>query len=364
VSQLKTKLLCTSKTVLVFAGLALPIISISSPCLAPFIVQPASAKVASKGKNTVEPSQENFEEGCKRYKDKDMDGAIDSFLQSIYFSRNNYNPQAYYWLGVCYKLKKEDGKAIDAFKHSIDQSMGNAEDAYCDLGEVYMRNNRDQEAEDAFKNAMGQSKFGRRAHNDYGLIMLKHGDLVAAQTHFLDALGDAPWTYTEAWMNLATATMVAKNWGGAVQQFNAILAAQNRLKDVDLQTIYLRIGYCLLQVGNHQGAIDNWHMCLNYNPDNAEAHFELAKLLDREKHFSSAIKEYMEYVRCADEPARVQKVKDRITMLQQYMAAKQVEPQPQPQKQQDDQELQKQADEEAKKQMEDLTPKKIPESGF
>src|SRR5271170_2251881 len=71
----------------------------------------ALAKLGGKGKSTVEPSQENFEIGMQRYKSEDVDGAIDSFLQAIYFARNSYQPDAYYWLGVCYFDKKLDSKA-------------------------------------------------------------------------------------------------------------------------------------------------------------------------------------------------------------------------------------------------------------
>src|ERR1700683_5314297 len=77
-----------------------------------------SSKPRSSGKNTVEPSAENFELGLSRYKAHDLDGAIDAFLQAIYFNRSTYYPQAYYWLGVCYQDKKLDAKAIEALKKS------------------------------------------------------------------------------------------------------------------------------------------------------------------------------------------------------------------------------------------------------
>src|SRR6516162_333299 len=82
----------------------------------------AEARVRSKGKNTVTPSEENHQIATSKYKAGDLDGAIDAFLQALYFSRNYYNPDAYYWLGVCYMEKKQDAKAIEAFKHNCEQA--------------------------------------------------------------------------------------------------------------------------------------------------------------------------------------------------------------------------------------------------
>src|SRR6516165_9822677 len=102
--------------------------------------QSVIAKVQSKGKNTVSPSQTNFEAGMVKYKNKDIDGAIDAFLQSVYFARNYYDPQGYYMLGVCYMEKKEDAKAIDAFNKHCSQSVKVSPQAHVYLGEIYLRN--------------------------------------------------------------------------------------------------------------------------------------------------------------------------------------------------------------------------------
>ena len=59
----------------------------------------------------------------------DYDGAIDAFLQSVDFARNEYAPVANFWLGKSYMAKwknrshNEDGKAIEAFKKSVEQTI-------------------------------------------------------------------------------------------------------------------------------------------------------------------------------------------------------------------------------------------------
>lgn len=91
------------------------------------------------------------------------------------------------------------------------------------------------------------------------------------------------------------------------------------LKGMDHQRIYLDIGMCLLAKGDHQGAMDNWHEVLNYNPDNAAAHLQLALLLDTERHLSAAVKEYKEYIRLAPDNAETAKIKNKVLLLEQKL---------------------------------------------
>lgn len=283
--------------------------------------QPVLAKVRSSGKNTVAPSKDNFALGMSRYKQHDLDGAIDAFLQAIYFNRSSYYPQAYYWLGLCYQDKKLDAKAIDALKRSIEQTIGAAADAHIHLAQLYLRNDRLQEAEFEASKAWADSKSLSvpEVHNLLGLIADRRGNLRSAQDQFIEALGEKPWRYTEAWMNYAENLIKQKSWGDAVVQLRDMLNNPAPLKNLDCEKIYLDIGVCLLAKGDHQGALDNWHEALNYNPDNAMAHLQLALLLDSERHISSAIKEYKEYIRLSPESNEVAKIKNRLLVLEQIL---------------------------------------------
>ncbi len=250
------------------------------------------SKVRSAGKNTVEPAKQNFELGLAKYKEHDLDGAIDAFLQAIYFTRNSYNPEAYYWLGVSYQDKNLDAKAIEALKKGVEQSIKPMPEAHIHLAELYLRNNRLDEADyEASKALTDYHGPGPQAHNIMGLISDKRGDLRRAQDEYVEALGDPPWRYTEAWMNYAENLMKQKEWGSAITQLRNMLNHNKPLKGIDPQRIYLDIGICLLAKGDHQGAMDNWHEVLNYNPTNAAAHLQLALLLDSERHWSAAVKE-------------------------------------------------------------------------
>lgn len=280
----------------------------------------AFSKVRSSGKNTVDASGENFELGMRKYKEHDLDGAIDAFLQAVYFARNSYNPEGYYWLGVSYQDKNLDSKAIEALKKSIEQSIKAAPQAHLHLAQLYLRNNRLDEAEwEANKSITDFHGPAPESHNVIGLICDKRGDLKRGQDEYVAALGDPPWRYTEAWMNYAENLMKQKDWGYAVTQLRNMLNHNKPLKGIDHQRIYLDIGICLFAKGDHQGAMDNWHEVLNYNPDNAAAHLQLALLLDSERHLSAAIKEYKEYIRLSPENAETAKIKNHILLLEQKL---------------------------------------------
>jgi tetratricopeptide (TPR) repeat protein len=296
------------------------------------LLQSAEAKVESKGKNTVSPSVENFQTALAKYKAQDIDGAIDAFLQAIYFSRNYYNPDAYYWLGVCYMEKKQDAKAIEALNKHCQQAVGDAAEGHLHLAEIYLRNDRLDEAEQEAHSALTQYRgIGSRARNVLGLISEKRGLLEQGQFQFELALGDPPWRYTEAWMNLGENMMKQKNWAGALTEFNAMLNSRVLLKGLDYEKVLLDMGLCLLAKGDHQGAIDHWHECLNYNQGNAAAHLQLAMIFDLEQHFVSAIKEYREFVRYSQDQAAIGRVKNRIGILEQKIGPSELEPQaPQP----------------------------------
>ena len=242
----------------------------------------------NKASTTVEPSEKNFKIGLKAYNDKSYDEAIDAFLQSIYFARNNYQPKAYYYLGMCYVAQNNDIKAIDAFKKCSEQTLEPIPDAKIELGKIYTKQKRLNEAMTVANEALCESGAnGYRAQNLLGVIMECMGDLDSAKWHFEQALGTRPWTYTSAWENLIENAIKRKQYGEAVSNINALLTNEKPLKNVDFERVHLDLGLCYFAKGNLQGAIDAWHRVLDYNANNKDAHIQLAVLYDSEKHYSS-----------------------------------------------------------------------------
>lgn len=284
----------------------------------------AAAKKSERGAGHVLPSDREYDIGMAKFKAGDYDGAIDAFKQSIYYARNEYMPQAYYWLGVSYKIKHEDAKAIDALGKHLQQSVGFSPEANVHLGEILLRNNRLNEAEDQAKAALdGNREIG---YNLWGKVLMAKGEWENASGQFLNALGETPWTYYEAWMNYVTLMIKRKSWTSALKQLTGMLESPKELKGINYEDIYLKRGLCFIAIGDHQHALEDWHKVLSYNPRNCEAHLQLAMMFDMEKHISSAIKEYKEFARLSTEQERVEPVKQRIQFLEQAIAPKAAEP--------------------------------------
>lgn len=278
---------------------------------------------APKGKNTVEPAQANFLAGQEAIKMGDYDRAIDAFLQAIYFARNNYNPQAYFQLGQCYKQKKLDMKAIEAYKKCVEQTMGPCGAAHAELADVLIRNDRFDDADRELAYALSDTDGpNQRIYFLYGQLMEKQNYLDSAISNYLHALGDEPWTYMDAWMALTWLYMRQHNWTNAAMQYNRMLEREGdlRSKGLNLEEVLVNLGIADVSKGNHQGAMECWKKALAVNPDSARAHLNLAKLFEMESHISSAVNEYSAYIRLAlPDDKELPKAKDKLVSLQQKL---------------------------------------------
>ncbi len=300
---------------------------------------PCSAKV--KAPNTEDPMLKNYELGRDFIKKGDWDGAVDAFLQSVYFARNNYAPDSYHYLAVSYMAKNQDLKAIEAAKKAVEQSTGAAFKTHILLAEIYLRNKRLDEAEAECSEAMNadsRTEENLRGHYLYGRVYEAKGNPWQAQLQYEYALGDKPWTFTDAWMAYAELMMKQKNWVSAIAQFGDMIKSEKVLKGMNYPHLYLDLGICLLAKGDHQGAMQNWHKGLSLNMGEADIHLQLGMMFDAERHITSAIKEYKEFCRYSTDQVKVAKAKQRIEMLEQMVAPAeapyQVKPSPLMRKQQ------------------------------
>ncbi len=305
-----------------------------------YFVQPCGAKV--KAPNTEDPMVKNHDLGMAFIAKGDWDSAIDAFLQSVYFARNNYAPDSYHFLGVSYMAKGQDLKAIEAGKKSVEQSTGGAFKTHILLAELYLRNKRLDEADaecSAAMNADSHTEENLRGHYLYGRVFEARDSPWQAQLQYEYALGDKPWTFTDAWMAYTELMMKQKNWVAAIAQFNDMIKSEKVLKGMNYPHLYLDLGICLLAKGDHQGAMQNWHKGLSLNMAEPDIHLQLGMMFDAEKHISSAIKEYKEFVRYSVDQRKIAKAKQRLEMLEQMVAPPeapyQVKPSPAMRKQQE-----------------------------
>lgn len=294
---------------------------------------PAGAK-SHFDKATAEPADENMKAGLIKIRQKNYEAAIDSFQQAIYFSRNQYNPEAWKLLGLCFKATRQYAKAVEALNKHLSQVTGPAPDARIDLAEVYLDIGDTDKARETIDKAFMDQDKGGTARQRYasGELYDKLGNPGEALQFFCTAIDEKPY-YADAWMAKARTEVKLEDYNEALADYRTMLEKAMLIKPLNLEEIYYNMGTCLLKRGDHQGALDHWRMALEQNPDSYDAHLALASLFDGEKHVSSAIHEYEAAIRCmpANAPAK-QQIARRLLYLEQQLKPKeapiQIKPSP------------------------------------
>ena len=187
-----------------------------------------------------------------------------------------------------------------------------------------MATGHDDDAKNEANAALGGSAYqdpeACHAHFIYAKVLEKDEEWSEAVSHYEMALGDAPWSYTAAWMGLAELLMKEKEWVAALNHFKNMLVSERRLVGLDLVRVHRDMGECLLAKGDHQGALYQWHQALGFDQRDPDTHIHLAMMFDSETHISSAISEYKEYIRYSQDAIKAAKAKERVQMLEHKLA--------------------------------------------
>ncbi len=279
---------------------------------------------AGLDKGTVEPADKNMKEGIKRIQSRDYEGAVDSFLQSIYFSRNHYNPSAYLYLGLSYKAMRQYTKAIEALNNHLKQITEPGYDARIDLAECYMNIGQFDKARREIDQARAESPSGMHARSIYAMGELheKMGNVGEALGHYEAAI-EASTRMGEAWMGKARCEVKLGQHVKAIKDYREILERGPTMSHINYEEVYVNMAGCLYKRGDHQGAIDHYLYALKENPDSFDAHLSLASIFDEEKHLSSAIHEYELSLSTAPKEYNTEKIKKRLQYLESKLKSEQ-----------------------------------------
>lgn len=292
----------------------------------------AQAKFGRRDKNTVTPSKKYFNVGYRKMRADDMEGAIDGFKQSIYFARNGYAPKANYWLGICYLNLKDFKLAEQSLRRAVSQSVEKMPDAWLAIAECMIRTNKPYlDVHKTLGKARMEGAKSEQVSYLYGLRADQHNKPMLAMGHYQRALGRKPWKWTKVWVKYAECKMKAKKWREAAREFNAILTTDYPLKNEPLGRIHHDIGVCKLALGDHQGAIDHWKRALDYDRDNREVWMQMGMLFENERHYSSAIKYYKQFLRiCSGDKRfkdpRLHQVQQRVIKLEHMLKPNETAP--------------------------------------
>lgn len=304
-------------------------------CLMVLFAPPSDAKFGRKGKNTVSSAERTYKEGLKKMKEDDLDGAIDSFKQATYYARNGYHPEANFWLGICYRNKGENKLAEETLLRCIEQSVEPNPLAWIVVAEIRIDTNQPYTKfrEATHKAAMAKASYQQIAYL-HGIKAERDNKPGLASGHFHRALGRKPWKWVKVWIKYSECKMKLKKWAEANRLLKGLLDSDNNLKTAQLGRIYHDIGVCKLALGDHQGAIDHWWRALDYNKENREVWLQLGMLFEAEKHYSSAIKYYKEFIRLTPQgprdpkDPRLQQAKDRVTKIEHMLRPNEAQPLP------------------------------------
>jgi tetratricopeptide (TPR) repeat protein len=273
-------------------------------------------------KATAEPSEANLKQGLDLIKQSNYEAAIDSFQQAIYFSRNHYNPEAYKLIGICYKALRQYGKAMDSFRTQLNQSTVPEPDVRIDLAECLIEVGETDKAREelnrAYNDAGNKGTF--RQKFAMGEMHEKLKDYSQALDFYASALEEKP-SYTDAAMGIGRMNVLLKQYNRALVAYRNILDKGPLFQHVNYEELYYNMGNCFINRGDHQGALDHWRMALESNPESFDAHLALARMLDDEKHYSSASKEYEAALRNLPKSGAMG-MKDQIMRRLQYIDAK------------------------------------------
>jgi tetratricopeptide (TPR) repeat protein len=313
----RKKLLSIIVAGVAYGSLFTPLVT---PISAGFIMQPAQAR-KKFDKATAEPSEANLKQGLDLIKQSNYEAAIDSFQQAIYFSRNHYNPEAYKLLGICYKATRQYSKAIEALRMQLSQTTVPEPDVRIDLAECLLEIGEIDKARDEISRAYSDSQ-GRSTHRQrfaMGEMHEKMKDYGQANGCYEAALEEKK-TYTDAAMGIARTDVLLKRYNEALKMYRTILDKGPLFPKVNYEELYYNMGNCFLNRGDHQGALDHWRMALETNPESFDCHLALGRMLDEEKHYSSATKEYEAALRCLPKNGGLG-MRDQIMRRLQYIEA-------------------------------------------
>ncbi|MBX9686906.1 MAG: tetratricopeptide repeat protein [Candidatus Obscuribacterales bacterium] len=288
---------------------------------------------ARHDKATVEPTELHMKDGLKKMKLKDYEGAADEFLQACYFARNKYCPEGWLNLGICYKKTGAYTKAIEALNNHLSQTTEKAPDAHVDIAECYMNIGDLDKAERHIQQARIDADFkNKRPYFAMGELYEKMNRPGDAMESYTIALGDKPWTYTEAWLGRARMEIkiTPPRYNDALKDYKELI--DSSCKNVDWVEVYFNMANCLYKRGDHQGAIDHLLQALKENPDHYESHLALGHIFDEEKHITSAVNQYESALRTAPKGVNTDELNKRIIFLQGQIRAqekdKEVKPSP------------------------------------
>ena len=160
-------------------------------------------------------------------------------------------------------------------------------EAHFTLGVVLWQTRRPEDAAEQFRAALARKPAYAEAHYMLGTVLRQMGQNEQALAEFRATLAADPES-AEAWLSIGQLLQRAHDASGSAQAFAEADRLRKKKADAQAATFAVSAGMEKLASGDVNAAITSLRDAVRLAPDNAQAHFQLARALERAGNTSEA----------------------------------------------------------------------------
>jgi tetratricopeptide (TPR) repeat protein len=207
------------------------------------------------------------------------------------------NAEAFYNLGTALKQQDDFAGAEQALLEAV-RLEPDLPEAHFTLGVVFWQTRRPEEAAAQFRAALAQKPAYAEAHYMLGTVLRQMGQHEQAMAEFRATLAADPES-AEAWLSIGQLLQREHDTSGSAQAFAEADRLRKKKADAQAATFAVSTGMQKLAAGDVAAAITSLRDAVRLAPDNAQAHFQLARALERTGNAAEAREQYDEARRLA-----------------------------------------------------------------
>ncbi len=206
-------------------------------------------------------ARQKFNEGRKLYYQKNYQGAVEKFTESLQIIPNLST--AYHNRALSYQKLQNYSQAIEDYTQAINLDSNDA-DTYNSRGNTYADIGNYNQAISDYNQALKLNPNDAKAYYNRGLVYgINLQNYSHAISDFTKSLQIAPRNF-EAYYNRGLAYAYLKNYQQAISDFSQTINLNPNSADA-----YNNRGYIYEILGNYQQAISDFNQAINLNPTNA-----------------------------------------------------------------------------------------------
>ncbi len=224
------------------------------------------------------------------YRSSDYHEAINAFNKILIKDTDNIESLVY--LGSCYQEINNLEKGIDIFSHALTIDAKNSSIVY-KLSRCYFLKGDFDKAEDGFKKVIELERNNNLAMFHLGLIAHFRGNIQEALEWFQRGL-EIDERDVDCRNNLANCLLEMNRLKEAIEEFKKVIQLDSSYGDA-----YNGLGIVYYQLDNTTQAIKWLKEAAKYLPQEAEIYFNLATILESDRKYDEALRNYQKFLQLA-----------------------------------------------------------------